>query len=88
MGACSIDRIDLSAGFQLIEIAIHHHGRTAGQPHEIRHGAGMIDMGVGDQQKLDVARIKAKFVNRFLDASAESGMPPSSRMCPAGVVIR
>ena len=52
----------------------------------MRHGAGMVDVGVGDQQKLDVAGIEAKFVNRFFDdfggvghASIEQNVPGRGR---------
>ena len=64
---CSIDRIDLSAGLELIEVAIHHDSRAAGQSYEIRQRASVVDVGVGDQQKFDVARIKAELVNRVLE---------------------
>jgi hypothetical protein len=44
------DRIGLSAGFKLFEIAVHHRSRAAGKLHEMGQGASVIDMGVGDQQ--------------------------------------
>jgi hypothetical protein len=83
---------------KLLEVAIHHNGRAAGQLYEMRQGAGVIDVGVGDQQKLDVARIKAQLVNRVLkrlsgvrDASIEQNVPgrPSAggtACCPASTL--